>query len=161
MPDNPDEALRAGERSVALGPGDAENLECYGDTLAWFGQYGPALRNIDRAIELNPIVPAYYLHSRARALYGLGRYAEAAVNCLEKRPGWTLCYHMEAGAEAALGHMAEAKALITELQHKFPGRTLQDVHAHLHDPPTRARLLVDLRAAGLPDGPADGNGQRP
>ena len=69
LTDSIDDALAAAERSVELGPGDADNLNYLSRVQMIAGRYDEAVENVDRAIALNPITPPIYLVQRARALY--------------------------------------------------------------------------------------------
>lgn len=65
-------------RALDLNPFDADCLVVLGGLQALQGQPEPALRHIDRAISLHSRHADWYHMLRARALFLLGRYREAA-----------------------------------------------------------------------------------
>jgi TolB-like protein len=152
--------LRAAERSVVLGPGDAENLAFLSYALSNAGRYAEALEAIERAIELNPKTPVYYLPFKAVALYALDRFEEAAhaqTVCADVQPGFPACYVTGAASDIAIGRMESAAARIAELLRLHPHLTTGApyiANAYPHDLQLRARQLEQLQKAGLPTPPA-------
>jgi adenylate cyclase len=152
--------LRAAERSVALGPGDAENLAFLSYALSNNGRYAEALEMIERAIELNPNTPVYYLPFKAVALYALDRFEEAAraqTVCADIQPGFPACYATGAASDIALGRTESAAARIAKLLQFHPGATTSTpfiANVYPNDPQLRARALEQLQMAGLPTLPA-------
>lgn len=152
------EALRAAERSVALGPGDAENLVYLGYMLAENGRYSEGLPYIERAMALNPLGPGYYHIMAALAHFGLGNYEESlsqANATMDRSPGLPTGYAIGAAALAVLDRKAEAAALIAALRQRSPHfsvRTPVIQNGYGGDPKVKARYLAALREAGLPNG---------
>jgi TolB-like protein len=152
--------LRAAERSVALGPGDAENLAFLSYALSNVGRYAEALDAIERAIELNPNTPVYYFPFKAIALYALDRFEEAAhaqTVCADVQPGFPACYVTGAASDIAIGRTESAAARIAELLRLHPDLTTGApfiANAYPHDLQLRARHLEQLQTAGLPTTPA-------
>ncbi len=151
-----DAQLRAAERSLALGPGDAENITFLSWALINAGRYAEALPAIERAMLLNPRPPVYYFPMLALALYALGRFDEAARSqtvCAEMAPGYPLCYTIGAGSDIAMGRKSAAAERIAELLRFHPGfstSTPSIATVYPSDPALRARALDQLREAGLP-----------
>lgn len=152
--------LRAAERSVALGPGDAENLAFLSYALSNSGRYIEALEAIERAIELNPNTPVYYMPFKAIPLYALDRFDEAARAqsvCADIQPGFPACYVTGAASDIALGRTDSAAKRIARLLHFHPDATTNMpfiANSYPHDPQLRARQLEQLQMAGLPASPA-------
>jgi adenylate cyclase len=71
------EAVAAGERSVALGPNNAENLVLLGHTFLFVGRFEEAIELIRKAMRLHPYYPPWYLVTFGSSLYLSGRYEEA------------------------------------------------------------------------------------
>lgn len=71
-------AERHFSRALELNPYDADTLAQMGFLLAKRGRAEEGLKLLDRAIELNPMHPAWYFFDRGEALFCLGRYKEAA-----------------------------------------------------------------------------------
>jgi TolB-like protein len=148
--------LRAAERSVALGPGDAENLAFLSYALSNNGRYAEALETIERAIELNPNTPVYYMPFKAVALYALDRFEEAAraqTVCADIQPGFPACYATGAASDIALGRADSAAERIVKLLQFYPDATTNMpfiANSYPHDPQLRARQLEQLQKAGLP-----------
>jgi adenylate cyclase len=125
------EADQAFRRALVLAPGDAEAVNQYAQFLSTIGQLEPALREIERAQQLDPLSPIIGV-IRAGALAALRRddAAEAQIKKIlaahpEFRPAqaWAASQHFErkmySEAEAELrswgklnGQNVEAKALL-------------------------------------------------
>ena len=153
-----DEAVKAAERSVALGPGDAESMLVLSRAHIEVGQYASALSEIEYAFAINPLSPSCWNQVAALAHFGLGRHGESAAHAAaatKRTPGLTPAYLSSAAALSALGRTREAHARITELLSYSPGVTVQSLKAEgrfVRDPKTQARYLDLLRDAGLPEG---------
>ncbi len=151
--------LRAAERSAALGPGDAENLAFLSYALSNNGRYAEALEMIERAIELNPNTPVYYMPFKAIPLYALDRFEEAAraqTVCADILPGFPACYTNGAASDIALGRTDSATERIAKLLQFHPDTTTSMpfvANSYPHDPQLRARVLEQLGKAGLPAPP--------
>jgi TolB-like protein/DNA-binding winged helix-turn-helix (wHTH) protein/Tfp pilus assembly protein PilF len=153
-----DEALNAAEHAVALAPGDADCIKTLGTALMEVGQPAAALAQIERAIDLNPLAPAPYFVSASMCLFALGRLEESAgraAQAISRKRDYCLSYLAAAASLAAINQLQTARARIAELLALRPDLTMRSSliqAAYLRDPPTRARALACLRAAGLPEG---------
>lgn len=67
----PAEALRIGERALALNPNDMELLGEYGSRLAQAGQWKRGFDLLDEAVARNPVRSSYYVGMQALAAYML------------------------------------------------------------------------------------------
>jgi tetratricopeptide (TPR) repeat protein len=119
------------------------------------GRFEEALAWIDRAIEMNPLPPAWYDSIRYDALHFLGRYGEAAA-ALARLPdlnGWRslrmAAIQLGAGNESeARRWLARARSLLA------PGDWVAQAldYWNMERPEDRALLERDLRAVlALPD----------
>jgi adenylate cyclase len=152
-----DEALAAAERSVQLGPGDADNLNFLSRAQLLVGQYGPALDSVERALGLNPLPPPMYLVQRARVLYALDQYAhalEAAKAALHAQPSSRLASLTAVAAAVALGDHASARERVLVLRAAAPTLRLSSpmlAPYFARDPPRRQLWQARLRNAGMPE----------
>jgi len=73
----PEQALAAAERAIALEPSNADGYAVQGAILRRVGRPEEALRSVEKAMRLNPRYPASYLGTLALAYSMTGRYAEA------------------------------------------------------------------------------------
>lgn len=151
-----DAALMAAERSLALGPGDAEVLAFLSIAQVGIGRYAAGLASIERAMALNPLFPGYYHGIAAVALYALDRFDEAsrfATAAVERSPGYTGAYSVGAAADMALGREHAATARIAALLRHSPSYTMRSPRTamtYARDPALRARFVQHLREAGMP-----------
>ncbi len=125
------EADQAFRRALVLAPGDAEAVNQYAQFLSAAGQLEPALREIERAQQLDPLSPIIgVVHAGALAALKRDDAAELQIKRVlaaypEFRPaqGWAAAQHIERKiypeAEAELralgklnGQNGEAKALL-------------------------------------------------
>ena len=152
-----DEALR---RALALAPGDAEAVNQYAQFLATIGQNEAALRQIERAQQLDPLSPIISL-IRAGTLASLGHHeaAEAQIKSViaahpEFAPAyaWEAPYYIEhklyPQAEAAfrslakiVGENGDEKALIVRGM-ADPAQRAAALHS-LETSPDNADLRTD------------------
>ena len=143
-----EQQLRAAERSMALGPGDAENLAFLSYALSNNGCYAEALDMIERAIELDPYTPVYHLSFKAVPLYALDRFEETAraqTVCVVIQSGFPACYTIGAASDIALGRADSATERIAKLLYFLPDATTSMpvvANSYPHDPGLRARFLI-------------------
>ncbi len=136
-------------RALDLNPYDADTLAQTGYLLATRGRAAEGLDWLDRAVALNPLHPPWYHFDRAKALYGLGRFAEAAaaLTCLPRRDAWHETFLAAALAMAgrpteAARHLAAAEALRPGWQPLTEARAADWEH-----PEDIERLHAGIRAA--------------
>src|SRR5262249_23441440 len=73
----PDQALAAGERALALDPNDGDLYAGQAEVLSTAGRPADALRMVAQALRLNPRYPPWYLIEAGWAYQLTGQYAEA------------------------------------------------------------------------------------
>jgi adenylate cyclase len=152
-----DEALKVLGRGATLRPHNPDIMAAFGFARMQAGQYELGLSDIDRAIALKPLSPAYMHTSAALGLLAIGRPEEALQHATAGRkqgPGFTGCFLCAAHALSALGRPTEAAAQIADLRDYSPKFTIQTPLVRFvlaRNPETLARHLEYLRAAGLPE----------
>ena len=80
---NYEKAIEKGRRAVVLAPNGADAHAYLGSGLQWASRPEEAIQVLEKAIRLNPIAPAWYLHNLALAYKDTGKY-EAALGWAEK-----------------------------------------------------------------------------
>ena len=81
---------------------------------------------LDRAVRVNPIHPDWYHYDRSMALYSAGDYGGAveALSRLSSKTPWRMT--RLAAAQAQLGNLGDARALVSEIQRVAPGYSSMD-----------------------------------
>ena len=153
-----DEALEVLGRGAALRPHNADIIAVRGVARMQAGQYELGLSDVERAIAMKPLAPAYMHFSAALGLLAIGRPEEAlqyATASRKRSPGFTGGFICAAHALSALNRPTEAEAQITDLLDYSPKFTMQTPLVRLvlaRNPETLTRHLDYLSAAGLPEG---------
>jgi tetratricopeptide (TPR) repeat protein len=152
-----DEALDVLGKGAALRPRNPDIVAALGIARVQAGEYELGLSDIDRALALKPLSPAYMHCSAALGLLAIGRPEEALQHATvgrKRSPGYTACFLCSAYALSALGRATEAAAQITDLLDHSPKFTIQTPLVRFvlaRNPETLGRHLEYLRAAGLPE----------
>ena len=150
-----DQAIAAGERSVALNPNHADNVANLGCTYAVSGRLGEAITAMRRAVRLCPTYPAWYLNILGYAHYQSGEHGEAERVlrlALQREPADTQCRVLLAAVHHACGRAEDAREEAREARRHEPGfrlKQLEDRMIIVKDRETVARLLAMLRGLGL------------
>jgi adenylate cyclase len=154
-----DKAIAEGEKSIVLGPNNAENHAHFAVTMFHAGRFEEAVGLCMKAMRLSPHYPPWYLVAFGAPNLFLGRYEEAIdafVSCLErvKEEGGAIlilanCYL--AATYSELGRVEEARAQASEVLNLNPNFSLDWVResAFSKDPAQLERFLDGLRKAGL------------
>jgi len=147
-----EDARRHHERAFAINPNDPRIVAQKGELLTWLGKPDEGAEWVRTAMRLDP----YDTHSRAhllgRALYALGRYAEAAEAYADiPTPRWTHLADL-AACYAQTGATDHAKTCAAEALRLNPGFSTASYVASLPfaREADRARLAEGLAKAGLP-----------
>ncbi|SEI20506.1 TolB amino-terminal domain-containing protein [Rhizobium tibeticum] len=148
------EALRVGEQALATNPNDTELLGEFGTRVAMSGEWERGAALLDRALALNPGGGGYYHGTRALAAYMLNDDKTSVIEIkqadLQKFP---LFHGVAAVIYVNAGMMDEARreALrFNEMRPDFVPNIVAELKARNLQPGDRARLMADLRRAGLP-----------
>lgn len=148
-------AIEAAQRSIELGPSDADNYILLAGNQSYAGQFAAAEVNAAKAFELNPNPPIWYLDQKGAYLFGADRYEELVQlmrHCLRQLDGFPSCLVLLAAAEVALGRLDDAKLTVQELRRNNPLFTLEIAGlgwSYPGVPEKRVELLQSLAAAGL------------
>jgi adenylate cyclase len=141
-----EEAEHHQRRALELNPNDDRILSQMGELLTYLGRAAEALPWIELAIRLNPYRSDTTCYDHARALYQLGRAAEAQAAL---RPIRTLrlphlVYH--AAIAARLGDAAQAAQRLAEIRRVDPAFAVEAFVGSLpyEDRASAQRLIADL-----------------
>jgi adenylate cyclase len=148
------EALRVGERAVALNPNDTELLAEFGTRLAFSGAWERGGKLVEEALARNPAHSGYYSGTLALIDYMRRDYDRAVAEIRRANLEKFSIYHgVAAIIYAQVGLLAEARAAAARFRALHPG-FLRSLDAELAKrnfrPEDRARLIDGLRKAGLP-----------
>ncbi|HZP93425.1 MAG TPA: tetratricopeptide repeat protein [Burkholderiales bacterium] len=150
-----DEAIAAGERSVALNPNHADNAANLACSYLMGERPADAVLLMRKAMRLSPVHPAWYLNILGFAHYLLGQYAEAEEAlrlALQREPAYTDCRLILAAALHARGRTDDARRELDEVKRREPGFRLRAMESRLSIAKDRtlvARLIALLRELGL------------
>ncbi|OWW04601.1 adenylate cyclase [Rhizobium sp. R72] len=148
------EALKVGEQALSINPNDTELLGEFGTRVAMSGQWRRGADLLDRALVLNPGGGGYYHGTRALAAYMLNDTETALTEIknadLQKFP----LYHAVAAViyvNAGVTDEARREAtLFNNLRPDFIPNIVAELKSRNFRPADRARLIADIRKAGLP-----------
>ncbi|WP_262031286.1 adenylate/guanylate cyclase domain-containing protein [Microvirga sp. Mcv34] len=147
-----DQAATLMWRAMELNPSDAYIRARCAAVMTFSGKPEEALRLLDEAEALDPLLPVWYVEERGVALYALGHHEEAleALGRLVFQTFRSRLYR--AAALMALGRREEAGRLVKETLAGKPNFTVsrflfQERH---RDPMLRRHLRRWLEEAGLP-----------
>jgi len=141
------------EKSLRLNPNSADILTFYSGWASSLGKPEEGLRAAERAIRLNPTIPAWALDSYQYAYFMVGRYEEA-LRFLLRRPKESYGdgdYVFLAGSLAVLGRMEEARQAVAEGLALNPDITIEGFTGRPDWREAERKLLVEaMRKAGFP-----------
>ena len=149
-------AIAEAKIAISLNPNGADAYDALGYALIYDHKPTEAMEYINKAIRLNPIPPAYYLHHLAWTYRDLGRYNEAIdiyLKCTKLQPKLIWPYIHLAYSYSMLGNQEKAKFYASEVLRLDPDYSLKGYHRRL---PYKNKAKVDqfvgvLRKAGLHD----------
>ena len=150
-----DDAIAAGERSVALNPNHADNAANLACSYLVSGRPAEAIALMQRAIRLSPIYPTWYLNILGFGHYQSGQYDEAEKVlklALQREPAYADCRLILAGVHHARGRVEEARREAQEVMRHSPNFQLRDFEAKsaiVKDREMLSRFLDMLRQLGL------------
>jgi TolB-like protein len=141
------------DKALSLNPNSADILSWYAGWASSFGEPGKGVEAAERAIRLNPNMPAWALGQYRYAYFMVGRYKEA-LRFIERRPreNWRPTdYVLRAASLAALGRADDARGAVADALAHFPVVTVEG-YAGTPDylGAERERLTETMRAAGFP-----------
>jgi adenylate cyclase len=156
-------AITEGEKSLILGPTNAQAHVLHSVSMNMVGRFDDAIRLVKKAMRLHPYYPAYYLVWLGGAYRMTGRYEEALavynqlLNRSRKGEFPILTAHLYlADTYAAFGKEEEARNHAEEVLGINPEFSLKEIDKKIvsfryKDPSHLERRLNALRKAGIPE----------
>lgn len=144
------------QKAVELNPSSGMAAVLAAEPLLYLDRPDEAIATIERAMEVNPIVPGFYYNILSRSLWWAGRCEEgleAAKKRARLRP-WD--YRAMIMNLVCLDRLDEARAAGEKIMEIDPSFTVSE-HAQritgiINFPAYEERWIDSLRAAGLPEG---------
>jgi tetratricopeptide (TPR) repeat protein len=139
-------------RAIELNPSDAYIKARCAAVMTFVGEPEEALRLLDEAEALDPLLPVWCVEERGVAYYALGRHGEA-LEALGKLVFQTFRSRLyRAAALMALGRPEEAHPLVREATASKPNFTVSQFlfQERYRDPSLRQQLRSRLEEAGMP-----------
>jgi TolB-like protein/tetratricopeptide (TPR) repeat protein len=147
------EALDVGEQALESNPNDTELLGEFGTRVAMSGQWKRGAALLDQALELNPGGAGFYHGTRALAAYMLHDKETALVEIKEADLQKFPLYHAVAAVIFVDADMLDdarrEAARFDEMRPDFIPNIVAELKARNFQPADRARMIADLRKAGL------------
>ncbi|WP_087003218.1 adenylate/guanylate cyclase domain-containing protein [Rhizobium sullae] len=147
-----DQAERLMRRAMELNPSDAYIRARCAAVSIFIGKPEDALKLLDEAEALDPLLPVWCVEERGVALYALGRF-EDALQALGELVFQTFRSRLyRAAALLELGRAEEAAKLVNEALATKPNFTVSRFlfQERYRDPSLRRQLRSRLKEAGLP-----------
>jgi adenylate cyclase len=149
-----DIAVAQMERAITIAPNDADAWETLAEVQGWGGQPQESLRNIGKAMRLNPHYPFFYLWTLGHAHYLAGHRPEAIDTfrtLLEVNPNFGPAQAYLAATLGEMGRVDEARAAWLKASRLTPLASIAVIRQRL--PYRRAadldRFLSAMRKSGL------------
>jgi TolB-like protein/DNA-binding winged helix-turn-helix (wHTH) protein len=141
-------------RAIELEPSYADGYGLLARILHFAGRPEEGLEAIDRAIGLNPRVPALYLMVKGALLHQLGRNEDALRQLqasVEMSPHLMLTRVSLASVYAEIGQLDAAQWQVEEIRSLDPDFAFEDLDYGfpIRDPEFRERFFLGLQRAGL------------
>ncbi|WP_373084866.1 adenylate/guanylate cyclase domain-containing protein [Sneathiella sp.] len=140
------------ERAMFLSPSDAYILARSAAFYSFDGQPDKALELLEKAEDLDPLLPVWCIEERGIAHFSAERY-EQTIHALNELPAQTSRSHLyHCAALIALGRQAEAEAVMLKALAVNSELTAAEFFKKesWRNPAIRHKLRRDLVAAGLP-----------
>jgi adenylate cyclase len=147
-----EQAAKLMKRAMELNPSDAYIKARCAAVMTFNGEPAEALRLLDEAEALDPLLPVWCVEERGIAYYALGRY-EDALQALSQLVFQTFRSRLyRAAALIALDRPEGASRLVKEAQASKPNLTVSRFlfQERFRDPLLRQQLRRRLEDAGLP-----------
>ncbi len=149
-----EKGIEEGRRAVELAPNGADAHALLGSGLQWSDRPEQAIQVLNKAIRLNPIAPAWYLHNLALAYKDVGRYGEAlqyAEKAVQRSPKNLLSRTTLCIIYSLMDRMEEARNQAEEILKIDPKFTLAQIEKvdPKKNPVAKRQVIEALRKAGL------------
>jgi len=150
-----DDAIAAGERSVALSPNHADNAANLDCSLVVSGRPADAATHMRNAMRLSPVYPTWYLNILGFALYQIGQHDEAEKvleAALRREPAYADCRLILAASHHARGRLDDARREAAAVKQHDAGFKLSSFAGRLSivkDREMVARFLELMRSLGV------------
>jgi adenylate cyclase len=151
-----EQAIAEGERSVALGPNQADPHFMLAMYLSHTDRYKEALPLIRKAMRLDPYYPSSYLELLGHVYLQMGEYEEAVEvfkMLVVREPQHIVGHQGLAIAYIRLGRKEQVRSEVAELLRLFPEYSLEvyrkQAHSRDMDPAVVRSDIEALREAGL------------
>jgi adenylate cyclase len=154
-----DQAIMEGEKSIILGPNNAENHAILGMYYRFVGRFQDSVSVTEKAMRLHPYYPDWYLFNLEYSYYYLGEHEKAIeitkhhINMVENRgAGDTFWQHLILAQNyVRLGQEKEARFHAQEGLRLNPEYTFEweRTGSFYKDPALIEQQIDDLRKAGL------------
>ncbi len=148
-----DRSIEEIEKTIEVDPNNADGLVHLAGVLNWAGRPEEAIGLLNRAMQLNPIFPVYYLWELGHAYY-LTEQLEEAIATLKKlidrNPNFLPAYSYLAASYVELEREEEAKFDAADLE-RLTHISMEDWKKRLpyKDPKMLDRLFDALKKAGI------------
>jgi adenylate cyclase len=149
-----DQSIAEIEKAIQIAPNNADGLASFAGVLCWAGRPEEALNIVNRARQLNPISPVWYLWNLGHA-YFLTEQLEKAISTMiqviDRNPNFLPAYAYLAAGYIELGRGEEARAEAAGLERLSPYISFEDWRMRLpyKDPKVLERLFNDLEKVGI------------
>ena len=145
-------AGRTLRRAVDIAPNNADVLMIAAGYSGLVGITGPEpLEWARRALELNPLAPAWWYSDLGEAAFGAGDYDLAVESMKSASPSRSSTWLITALAEAHRGNLAEARKAGRIFRELAPNLTIEEFAGGTEaDRPDQYRLFEGARILGLP-----------
>lgn len=149
-------AIKNIEKAIVLNSSYADGYALLGWILHFAGRPKEGLEVMQRAVRLNPGIPAVYRLVSGSIYYALGK-SDLAIKMLQEgaeiNPEFQQIRVWLTAAYVSAGLMEEAEWEVAEILIINPDFSLTSVESFFpfHDPLYRDRFIADLKKAGLPD----------
>jgi len=151
-----DRAVAALKRVVVLDPNYADGYAFLALTFNYVGRAAEALGVMEKAMQINPHFPFWYLHGLGQSQFLLTRYEAAAKNfkkAIERNPTVSWPHRWLLATYGHLGMQDDAEWEIFELESLNQIVTIKQIreNAPFTDPAYLKLYLDGLRKAGVPE----------
>lgn len=154
-----DTAMDCFTRALAASPNSAVAWTLSSSTLNYLGRSAEAVAHAERGLRLSPYDPLRFLqhHVLAAGHYGAGDLEQAerlSRMSIASNPDHASSWRIMAAVLGAQGRLGEAQDAVQRILALEPAFRLRDYAASqlpVREPILRARMLDDMRRAGLPD----------